>query len=106
MAVLLQNDDPFGLFGDISKRSHSTTKRRQNFEESKGVVRTMTLYETQAEPGFRSNSQRQNQGGAREIFHLMTGIPSEKRVQKYRGQDSEVIEEQYARDERDRQLER
>ena len=36
----------------------------------------------------------------------MTGIPSETRIQKYAGQDSEVIEDQYARDERDRQLEK
>ena len=73
------DDDPFGLFGDISKRSYSATrKRRQDFEESKGAAQTMPLYEQQAGATLRSNSQRQ--GAAREVFHVMTGIPTEKRV--------------------------
>ena len=65
----------------------------------------MPLQELQT-PQLRSNSAKKAASGVIEDFKIIYGIKSEKRIQQYSGVDQELINEQYQREQRDRDMER
>ena len=49
-AIQIEAEDPFGLFGEVSKRAVSA-KRRRAFAGNGDAAQTMPLYEPQHAPG-------------------------------------------------------
>ena len=96
-AVQVDAEDPFGLFGEVSRRAVST-KRRRAFAGDGQVVgaETMPLYEAQHAPVNRANSGKNK--GARETFYMMSPKHRETQVEKYTGEDAHLLEEDEKRD--------
>ena len=90
-AVMIEAEDPFGLFGEVSRRAVSTKRRRAYAGDGEGAAQTMPLYEAQHAPGQRANSGKNK--GARETFYEMTPKKRELRMEKYTGSDAELFEE-------------
>lgn len=100
-AIQIEAEDPFGLFGEVSKRAVSA-KRRRAFAGDGDAAQTMPLYEPQHAPGQRANSGKNK--GARETFVLMSPRATETRVEKYTGEFAERNEEDEKRDMTDQAL--
>ena len=103
----MEAEDPFGLFGEVSRRAVST-KRRRAFagegQEGGNAAQTMPLYEPQHAPANRANSGKNK--AARETFYVMSPKQRETRVEKYSGENAELFEEDEKRNQADRDLKR